>query len=292
MSNEGQSPNFIPIINRGFESSISPYLTTSDDRLVEYGFKEVLFDQTSPYQRVQIVKTVDHGNMLILDGAVNLAENDTVPYTHALMNIPQDEHLYNHSNVLILGGGDGGLLKSILELSQKPKQVTMVDLDEMVVKACSQFMPKTCGKYMNEEGSNYKVIIGDALGFMSDKHESKIEYDIIFGDLTDVPVDSDDLDTTKTHSISSPTQEAWTFIAKVLKLAFSILKPNTGKYFTHCNGKSVPMVLKQYEQLLEEIRIDKGGKIYKPKWTQAESFVPSFMETWMFYQVSLVEIDI
>ena len=83
-----QSPNCMPIINRGLESTISPYLTTSDDRLIEYGFSKVVFDQCSNYQRVQILKTVDHGNVLILDGAVNLAENDTEAYTHSLMNIP------------------------------------------------------------------------------------------------------------------------------------------------------------------------------------------------------------
>ena len=69
-------------------SSISPYLTTSDDRLVEYNIEEVLFNQKSEFQSVQIVKTVDHGNLLILDGAVNLAENDTEAYTHSLMNLP------------------------------------------------------------------------------------------------------------------------------------------------------------------------------------------------------------
>ena len=83
-----QSPNCMPIINRGLESTISPYLTTSDDRLIEYGFSKVIFDQCSSYQRVQIVKTMDHGNVLILDGAVNLAENDTEAYTHSLMNLP------------------------------------------------------------------------------------------------------------------------------------------------------------------------------------------------------------
>ena len=84
-----QSPNFIPTITRGTSATISPYLTTSDDRLVEYGIKEVLFDQKSAFQSIQIVKTVDHGNMLILDGAVNLAESDTEAYTHSLMNLPQ-----------------------------------------------------------------------------------------------------------------------------------------------------------------------------------------------------------
>ena len=288
-----QSPNFIPIINRAIPSTISPYFTTSDDRLVEYGIKKVLFDERSAYQSVQIVSTIDHGNLLILDGAVNLAENDTVPYTQALMNIPQDLDLYQNADILILGGGDGGLLKSVQELSSKPRKVTMVDLDEVVLKACSKYMKKTCGQYLDHrENDRQKVIIGDALEFMENCQKSKIEFDIIFGDLTDVPVDSTDITYVKTHSISSTTQEAWNFISKVLRLAFNILKPKSGKYYTHCNGKSVPLVLKQYEQLLDEIRIDKNGKTFKTKWNRTESFVPSFMETWVFYQVSLQEINV
>ena len=288
-----QSPNFIPIINRAIPSTISPYFTTSDDRLVEYGIKKVLFDERSAYQSVQIVSTIDHGNLLILDGAVNLAENDTVPYTQALMNIPQDLDLYQNADILILGGGDGGLLKSVQEISSKPRKVTMVDLDEVVLKACSKYMKKTCGQYLDHrENDRQKVIIGDALEFMENCQKSKIEFDIIFGDLTDVPVDSTDITYVKTHSISSTTQEAWNFISKVLRLAFNILKPKSGKYYTHCNGKSVPLVLKQYEQLLDEIRIDKNGKTFKTKWNRTESFVPSFMETWVFYQVSLQEINV
>ena len=82
-----QSPNFIPAITRG--TNFSSYFTTSDDRLIQYGIEEVVFDQKSDFQTVQIVKTIDHGKILILDGAVNLAENDTKAYTHSLMNIPQ-----------------------------------------------------------------------------------------------------------------------------------------------------------------------------------------------------------
>ena len=74
---------------------LSPYLTTSDDRLIEYGFQEILFDDKSPFQSVQIVKTEDHGNMLLLDGAVNLAEYDTKSYTHCLMNLPHVSLLGN-----------------------------------------------------------------------------------------------------------------------------------------------------------------------------------------------------
>lgn len=89
LTSQEQSPNFMPFLVRGSCHEISPYLTTSDDRLIEYGFQEVLFNGKSDYQSVQIVKTVDHGNVLILDGAVNLAEKDTEAYTKSLMNIPK-----------------------------------------------------------------------------------------------------------------------------------------------------------------------------------------------------------
>jgi spermine synthase len=54
--------------------------------------------------------------------------------------------------VLILGGGDGGLIKELFELGDNsPAFVTMVDIDEMVMEACSKFMPS--GKYLVEHYS-------------------------------------------------------------------------------------------------------------------------------------------
>ena len=36
-----------------------------------------------------ILNTMDFGNLLVLDGYANLAESDTVQYTHFLMNLPE-----------------------------------------------------------------------------------------------------------------------------------------------------------------------------------------------------------
>ena len=84
---------------------------------------------------------------------------------------------FQGKEVLILGGGDGGLLKELLELpkSQAPSFITMVEIDEMVMNACAEFMPSVCGKYLkkeNWEGPNYKVINGCAIQFMKDCQES------------------------------------------------------------------------------------------------------------------------
>lgn len=59
---------------------------------MEYKYSEVLFSSNSPYQQIQIVDTLDFGRFLILDEMANLAESDTVNYTHSLMNVPTESY--------------------------------------------------------------------------------------------------------------------------------------------------------------------------------------------------------
>ena len=82
--------NYFPPIRRGMPDS--PYLRTSDNRILEYKFEKVLFSDQSDYQFVQVVDTVDFGPLLILDGFANLAASDTVAYTHTLMNLPHENY--------------------------------------------------------------------------------------------------------------------------------------------------------------------------------------------------------
>ena len=210
----------------------------------------------------------------------------------------QDLILYKNARILILGGGDGGLLKNILDLKNvEPKEIIMVELDNLVMEACAKHMRSTCGTFLDPDkrkGINYNILTEDALKFMELKIELQEEFDIIFGDLTDVPVETEsDIDlNSKAHSVSSTTQETWKFIKKILQLALTLLKPETGRYYVHCNGKSVPLILQKYEEMLKSFRITKqDGQIYKVNWTQTEKFVPSFMEIWIFYQLSLNKIS-
>ncbi|QQP52554.1 Spermine synthaselike, partial [Caligus rogercresseyi] len=129
---------------------------------MEYKYEDILFSQSSKYQDVMIVDTLDHGRALILDGLVNLAEKDTSSYTQTLMF----DHDFNDKEVLILGGGDGGLLKEILD-HHSPRWVTMIELDEVVINAVKEHMPSVCGQYLDTfKGSNYEVIVGDAFDYM------------------------------------------------------------------------------------------------------------------------------
>jgi spermidine synthase len=62
----------------------SPYLRTSDDRLLQMAWQKLLFSEQTPYQLVEIYHTLDFGAVLVLDGFTNLAESD-LAYTQALM---------------------------------------------------------------------------------------------------------------------------------------------------------------------------------------------------------------
>ena len=55
--------------------------------------------------------------------SADLAESDLV-YTHAITGYSREN--YKDKTVLILGGGDGGILNELLKLN--PKFVTMVDV--------------------------------------------------------------------------------------------------------------------------------------------------------------------
>jgi len=269
---------YLSIIQRG--NDISPYYKTSNDRFVQYNVKECVYDVRSKYQHVQILDTVDAGKILMLDGMTNLAEADTVGYTHALMDLPKETENYGNSRVLILGGGDGALMKELQELPVPPKQIIMIDLDDAVMVGCSSHMRSVCGPYMdagNRKGANYEVICGDAIVYMEEAVGRGEKFDFIFGDLTDTPVDPDE---------SGASADIVKFLRYIVGLGMNLLVPETGKYMTHYNGKSVSDLIGKYEDILRTLTVDSDPDL-KPHFTQTERFVPSFQEVWIYYQISM-----
>ena len=115
----------------------------------------MVYDEDSPYQNIKILHSEQFGNTLILSGDVNLAESD-LAYTRAIMGSGKED--YTGKDTRILGGGDGGILCEIVKL--KPKMVTMVEIDQMVIDGCKKYMRRTCGDVLdNLRGDCYQVIL-------------------------------------------------------------------------------------------------------------------------------------
>ncbi|GAB1303237.1 Spermine synthase [Apodemus speciosus] len=203
-------------VKRYEEGPLTRYWPTADGRLVEYDIDEVVYDEDSPYQNIKILHSKQFGNILILSGDVNLAESD-LAYTRAIMGNGKED--YTGKDVLILGGGDGGILCEIVKL--KPKMVTMVEIDQMVIDGCKKYMRRTCGDVLdNLKGDCYQVLIEDCIPVLKRYAKEGREFDYVINDLTAVPI-----------STAPEEDSTWEFLRLILDLSMKVLKQD-GKYFT------------------------------------------------------------
>ncbi|XP_021945431.1 spermine synthase isoform X1 [Folsomia candida] len=248
-----------PPVKRG--AKVDVYMTTTDERLMEYDVDKIIFDQKSPFQHVQILHSLTFGNMLVLDDLQNLAESDLI-YTESIMCRGTED--YKDKEILILGGGDGALLYELRK--ENPKFVTMIEIDDLVMQVCKIHLRSACGNTLdNYKGSNYEIIVGDCVEYMKNCGKEGKKFDYVFADLTDIPISP------------TPQGEIWDFIRLILNLSFSVMKPD-GRYMTHGNGSSSPSALKMFEEVLDRLEDP-------VEWSRTHNFVPSFMEDWVFYQI-------
>ncbi|KAM3836758.1 spermine synthase isoform 1-T1 [Vipera latastei] len=250
----------LPVIMRGH--AIDRYWPTADGRLVEYDIDEVVYDEESAYQNIKILHSKQFGNILILSGDVNLAESD-LAYTKAIMGSGKED--YTNKDVLILGGGDGGILYEIVKM--KPKMVTMVEIDQMVIDGCRKYMRKTCGDVLdNLKGECYQVLIEDCIPVLKRYAKEERMFDYVINDLTAVPI-----------STSPEEDSTWEFLRMILDLSMRVLKPD-GKYFTQGNCINLTEALSLYEEQL--------GRLYCPvEFSKEVVCVPSYIELWVFYTI-------
>lgn len=60
---------------------------------------------------------------------------------------------YEGKEICILGGGDGALLYELLK--EKPKFVTMLEIDEMVMQVCNKYLRPICGDVLELRKSDH-----------------------------------------------------------------------------------------------------------------------------------------
>ncbi|CAD7680936.1 unnamed protein product [Nyctereutes procyonoides] len=152
----GRVKRLPPLVGGG---AIDRSWPTADGRLVEYDIDQEVCDEDSPYQNIKILHSKQFGNTLVLSGDVDLAERG-LAYPQAVTGGGEED--YGGKDVLILGGGDGGMLRETVRL--EPKMVTMVEIDRMVIDGCKKYVRKTCGDVLDSlKGDCYQVLIEDCM---------------------------------------------------------------------------------------------------------------------------------
>ncbi|CAH1228347.1 SRM [Branchiostoma lanceolatum] len=247
----------LPFIKRGMR--LDPYITTTSEQIVEYDFDRVVYEENSPYQNIKILHSPQYGNLLLLDDDQNLAESDAA-YTYAMTGNGREDFM--NKDVLILGGGDGGILYHLLQ--QNPKFVTMLEIDQMVIDAATKYLRGICHDCFDSlSGDNYLVRVEDCVPVLEQYTQDGKTFDYVINDLTDIPISQE------------PTEDTCDLPQKILDLSLKVLK-KTGKYWTHgANTNNVPQ---KFEEQLKHL-------LPPVDFLKEVIAIPSYHELWAFYTI-------
>ncbi len=109
--------------------------------------RKILHVEKSLYQDVLVFESETYGNVLVLDGVIQVTERDEFSYVLLILISPVSEPNTSHSyqemiahlplashpnpkKVLVIGGGDGGVVREVLK-HDTVEQVVLCDIDEV-----------------------------------------------------------------------------------------------------------------------------------------------------------------
>ena len=139
---------------------------------------KILHEEKTEWQDLCIFENSRFGKVLALDGVIQTTEADNDIYSEMMTHVPFLAHGHV-KNVLIVGGGDGSILRQALCYKDLERAV-VVDIDASVVSTTKEWMPNICGKAFDDVRA--QVIIQDATQYVKECTE---QFDVIICDSTD-----------------------------------------------------------------------------------------------------------
>ncbi|MCW5944141.1 MAG: polyamine aminopropyltransferase [Fimbriimonadaceae bacterium] len=150
----------------------------SDKLTVTMKVHKVVHQLQTDYQELTILDTEVFGRALLLDGHIQLTEFDERAYHECLVQIPLLS-LIEPRSALIIGGGDGGVLREIARHGSI-ERIDMVEIDAGVIDACREHLPFLNAGAFDDPRLN--LTIGDAFSYVM---AATGAYDLIVVDATD-----------------------------------------------------------------------------------------------------------
>lgn len=144
-----------------------------------FRLKRELAHVKSPFQDIAVVETLSHGRMLVLDGVIQITEADEFVYQEMIAHVPLLAH-GGAGRVLIIGAGDGGVLRRVLQ-HRGVREAVMVEIDAEVIRLAREFLPAIGGDAWDDPRA--RVIVGDGIAHVHAAADQSC--DVIIVDSTD-----------------------------------------------------------------------------------------------------------
>ncbi len=137
----------------------------------------VLHSSRTAFQDVLVFENSRLGRVLVLDQVLQTTERDEYFYHEMMAHLPILAH-GRAMRILIIGGGDGGVLRRCLQHSVD--KVTMVEIDPGVVEICKRHLPSISDGAFTDP--RVEIVFKDGSEFVAEAGET---YDVIIIDSTD-----------------------------------------------------------------------------------------------------------
>ncbi len=238
----------------GAQNSASLFYLEDSDPFDSYSYRisQVIYSGKTRCQNVLIADTYNWGRVLVLDGAMQSAEDDEALYHEMLVQPAMLRHP-NPQDILIIGGGEGATLREVL-VHSCVKTATMVDLDQEVVNLCRLHLTRWHkGAF---EDKRARMVFQDGRKFIENE---KQQYDVVIVDVVDM------LDNGPAQSLY--TKQFYQQLQRRLKPG--ALVAIQGMEFSFLDDKPHAALFRTLKEVFSEVhsyRVD----------------IPSFLSTWGF----------
>ena len=163
--NKGVSGEFLP-------ETLYPHVRFS------FEVTKILHQEKSDLQDLVLFENPTFGRVLMLDGVTQVTLADEFIYHEMMSHVPILAH-GDAKEVLVIGGGDGGVAREVLR-HPGVERCTMVEIDAAVVTFSKQYMPEVSDGVF--ENPRLDLIIDDGVKFVA---ETDRKFDVISVDSTD-----------------------------------------------------------------------------------------------------------
>lgn len=139
--------------------------------------KRTIYSEKTPFQELAVIDTVQFGRMLVLDDVIQTTVLDEFVYHEMISHVALNTHAAP-KKVLIVGGGDGGVVRETVK-HHSIEKVVHCEIDGAVVEASRKYLPEiSCAL----DHPKVEIVVDDGIKHVK---ENKNTYDIIIIDSTD-----------------------------------------------------------------------------------------------------------
>ena len=143
----------------------------------------ILFESETEHQHLVIFDNHCFGRVMMLDHIVQLTTGDEFIYHEMMAHVPltalEAVDPETPKSVLIVGGGDGGVLREVLKHPLVERAV-LCEIDASVIDMCREYFPTVSDGAFDHERA--EIVIADGTEYMK---AAKAEFDVVMVDSTD-----------------------------------------------------------------------------------------------------------